>query len=557
MKKWRFSFVFFLFLFFSLIITIRLYSLQIKKGDYYQAIAIGQQVFLKEILGERGEIFFNDGVKILAQNIKKNIVYISPEKLEDKEKTAEILEKVLNLSKKEILSEFEKNKILKKEIENNRVEELKKQNLKGVYLDEVERRFYPFNSLAAPVIGFVNEDGIGQYGVEGYFDNLLKGEKGFLNEKKSPFGYLASLTSGEDFSQPLPGSQVILTLDYNVQFFAEKILKEAKEKWDIDSGEIIVIEPSTGKIIALANFPSFDPNQYGKEKDLTVFLNGATQKLFEPGSVFKPITMAIGLEEGLITPETTYNDFGFVKIGNYTIYNYGRKKWGKATMTEVLEKSINTGAVFVKEQINNNVYLQYIDKFGFTEPTGIELKEEISSQKNLKEGYKINFANSSFGQGIAITPLQLVKAFCAIANGGKLVKPYLIKTIIKENGEKIETQPKVLREILSSKTTSQLTNMLIKVVENAFAKRAKIPGYYIAGKTGTAQISKEGEKGYYEDKTIQSFIGFFPAFNPKVLILIKLNNPKGVGTAEYSAVPLFRELAKEIISLWQIPPDYQ
>jgi cell division protein FtsI/penicillin-binding protein 2 len=321
------------------------------------------------------------------------------------------------------------------------------------------------------------------------------------------------------------------------------------------------MEPNSGKIIALANFPNFNPNEHSTYKNFGIFQNEAIQKLFEPGSVFKPVTMAGALDEEKITPTTTYDDPGEIKIGSYTIFNYDGRTYGKdITMTQVLEKSINTGAVFAAKQLGNNLFLKYLDDFGFFEKTGVDLVgESFSKNKNLKEGREINFATASFGQGIAITPLQLARAMCVIANGGKLVKPYLVETIKKQDGSEIRTQPAVGREIISSKTASALTAMLVSVVENGFGKAAKIPGYYIAGKTGTAQVpwtSLDIDKPGYSEKTIQSFVGFAPAFNPRFLILVKLNNPKAK-TAEYSAVPIFQELAKYIIDYWQIPPDYE
>ncbi len=272
--------------------------------------------------------------------------------------------------------------------------------------------------------------------------------------------------------------------------------------------------------------------------------------------------MAAALEEGSITPQTTYQDPGTIKIGGWPISNYDNRKYpGNITMTQVLEKSINTGAVFAEQQLgNNDLFLGYIDQFGFFKPTGIDIQEIYSENSELKKGYDINFATASFGQGIGITPIQLIRAYAAIANDGKLVKPYIVEKIVR--GENVlETQPRMIEEdsVISSKTSSQLAAMLISVVENGYAKSAKIPGYYVAGKTGTAQISYAAlniDKRGYSDKTWQSFMGFAPAFDPKFLILVKLDNPQ-TKTAEYSAVPLFHDLAKYIIDYYQIPPDYQ
>jgi cell division protein FtsI (penicillin-binding protein 3)/stage V sporulation protein D (sporulation-specific penicillin-binding protein) len=308
----------------------------------------------------------------------------------------------------------------------------------------------------------------------------------------------------------------------------------------------------------MANFPNFNPNQYSKEKDLEVFQNSTIQKIFECGSVFKPITMAIALNEGKITPDTTFKDEGFVKVGVETIYNFDKtKKYGIQTMTQVLEKSLNTGAVFVSQLINHNTFLEYLDRFGFNEKTGIDLQGEVLPQnQGLKNGREINFATASFGQGIEMTPLQLIRAFSVIANGGDLIKPYIVEKIVSNQNEEVKTQPKIVKGVISKQTVSQLTTMLISAVKNGVAKRAGVSGYYIAGKTGTAQVPYEDKKGYYPDRTIQSFAGFGPALNPRFVILVKLDNIKSKSSSE-TAAPLFSKLAQYILNYWQIPPDYE
>ncbi|MDI6883452.1 MAG: penicillin-binding protein 2 [Patescibacteria group bacterium] len=552
--NWRTTVVFFLLFSLSILVIRQLYLIQIKKGEYWSALALGQQVLFEEQKGERGEIFLENGNLPLAQTKRKIIVYLSGEKIIDKD--VETLANILGEEKKELVFALKNQKILKREISEDVLKNLKEKELQGVSFDEILARTYPQKNFSSHVLGFVNQEGKGQYGIEGYFDKVLRGQEDFKEQGKSPFGYLILLGGsfgGEAFSK---GADLYLTLDYNIQYFSEKLLKEAKEKWDIDSGQIIVTIPESGKILAQANFPSFDPNQYFKE-NFELFLNPAWQTLFEPGSIFKPITMAAALQEELVTPQTKYEDKGYVEIKGKPIHNYGKRAWGEVSMTDVLEESINTGAVFLQQKLGKEKFLEYLEKFGFFEKTGIDSQEEIFSlNETLKKGHPRDLATASFGQGVAITPIQLVRAFGAIANAGKLMKPYLIEKIIKSNGQNSETQSQTQREVISTTTAFHLTSMLTKVVEQGSARRAKIEGYFIAGKTGTAQVPlKSG--GYSEEETIHSFIGYFPAFAPKVLIFIKLDNPKGVKEAGYSAVPLFRELAKHIIDLWQIPPDYE
>ena len=558
MENWRIRLIC-LFLFcFSFVIIFRLYYLQIKKGEFYRAQALGQQVSSQAIEGQRGEIFFRDENNFLAQTKKKNLVYIYPKKIpeQDLEKTAELLSLFLNEKKENLLDTFQKNEVFKREISQQGLEQLKNTELKGVQTEELWGRIYPQKESAAHIVGFLNEDGEGQYGIEGYHNDTLKGIEGFQEKGKSPFGYLTSFFTlkKDDFFQ---GSDLILTLDYNIQYFAEKILKQAKEIWDIDSGQILVSEPLTGKILATAVFPSFNPNKYKEEKDFGIFINPLFQKLFEPGSVFKPITFAAGLEENLISPDTIYEDKGCVELGGPPICNFQKRIWGEQTMTDALEESINTGAIFIEQELGSTLFLEYLGKFGLFEKTNIDLQgEEFSSNQILKNGYARDFAVASFGQGIQITPIQLVQVFGAIANGGNLMRPFVVERIIKPDNEIIEIKPKNEKKILSSNVSAQLVSMLISVVENGSGRRTKIDGYSIAGKTGTAQVPLINEKGYAEDKTIQSFIGFFPALEPRVLIFIKLDNPKNAAMSGHSVVPLFKELAKYIIDNWQIPPSY-
>ena len=521
---------------FGLVIIGRLFYIQVIKGDYYKALAQGLYSINEEPGGERGEIFFKKG-ESLAININWPLVYASPKEVKDKEETAQKLSETVSIDKNLLLDQLNEDglyEVIKKRLSEEEVKKIKELKLDGIYIGEEKGRYYPQETLASQMVGFLGADKEGQYGLEGYYNEILKGQK----EQK--------------------GSNLFLTVDYSIQFTAEKLLAEAKNSLKIEGGEIIVMDPHSGKILALANFPSFDPNQYSKVSDLSLFQNSVTQKIFEPGSVFKPITMSAALEEGKVTPQTTYVDKGVVKIGGYIIENYGQRTWGERTMTEVLEKSINTGAVFAEQQLGNDLFLKYVEKFKVFEPTGIDTEEIYSENKEFKKGYEINFANASFGQGIEMTPIQLVRAYSAILNNGKIVKPYIVEKIEK-NKEVSETKPFIEdNAIISPKTASQIINMLVSVVKSGYAKTAQIPGYYVAGKTGTAQISYSAlgiSKKGYSDKTWQSFIGFAPAFNPQFVILVKLDNPQAK-TAEYSAVPIFHDLAKYIIDYYQIPPDY-
>jgi len=528
MNNRRIKIIFLSIVLFAAILTGRLVFLQIVRYDFYLAMARGQQQFFPTLQAERGEIFFHGQQLPVATNKVYYYLYLSPVEiaLEEKEEVSLALSVITELDKDVLFERIKRNSLyepLKYELEEEEIEKIQNLNIKGVYIGRGIRRFYPYENFAAHVLGFVNKDGFGQYGAEEYWDQVLRSDK---------------------------NSRINLTIDYNIQYEAEKLLAKASQQLKIEGGTIIVIEPNSGKILTLAQWPSFNPNQYTKE-EIAIFKLDATQKVFEPGSAFKPITMAAAINQEKITPHTTYNDPGIIYIGGWPIRNYQQRTYpGDITMIEVLEKSINTGAVYALNQLGNKAFAEYIEKFGVFEKTGIDLRGEVVPlNREFKQAREINFATASYGQGIEMTPLQLVRVFTAVANDGKMVKPFLLEG----------TEPEVSLPIISQKSAGQLTVMMVSVVENGWAKAAKIPGYYIAGKTGTSQIAYAAlgvDKKGYSDKTWQSFIGFAPAFDPQFLILVKLDNPQA-RTAEYSALPVFRELAKYIIDYQQIPPDYE
>ena len=555
--------MFLMFLLAAIIIG-RLFYVQVFNHKFYSAIALGQQTGFAEVQGSRGEVFFVNSketkgvsgsgeVKSLAINKENWLISAIPKNIKDKNAFAEALSEAIGESKEFVLSKLAESLsyvIIKKDASQNQADQLNKLNLQGLSLESTSARYYPQENLAAQVVGFLGGDGAGQYGIEGFYEDILKGKAGIKEERKG-----LDLINAQKFQDNLNGSDLYLTIDYNIQFQAESLLAQAKKDINIDSGQIIVLKPDSGRILALANYPPFNPNAYSKEKDFGIFQNSTVQKIFEPGSVFKPFTMAMALQEGKVTPESTFVDTGSVTIGPDTVHNFDQKIYGKQNMSGILEKSINTGAVFLSKTLNHQTFLDYLDKFRFSNKMGIDLQGEVKSNNDLlRHGSDFGFATASFGQGIEMTPIQLASAFCVFANGGRVVKPYIVEKVVRGQDENI-IKPEILDLVISQKTVSEVTAMLTNVVERGFGNIAKIPGYYLAGKTGTAEVPFENKKGYYPDRTIQSFIGFGPALKPQFLILVKLDNPK-VTKSALSAAPIFRKLAQYIINYWQIPPDY-
>lgn len=567
MKKfsnWRLSFVFFLIILFGAVIVYRLFFVQILDHKQYQALALGQQVGFSSVVGQRGQIFSENSqetkgdsgsgeVKSLAVNREDWAIFIDVEKIDDRDLFLTEMTEILGLTEQEVSEKLDSRQshiMLKNDLTDDELSRTRALDMEALSWQNSPERFYPQENFLSQTLGFLGGEGLGQYGVEGYYDDILQGKSGVKQEKR---GLQSIFAPGSEVS--LDGSDIYLTIDYNIQFQAESLLKKAKQDLDIDAGQIIVLKPDSGRVVALAGSPSFDLNHYYEQEGLDIFQNGATQKLFEPGSVMKPFTMAAALNEGKISPDTVYTDSGSVSFGLKTIHNFNGKIYGKQTMTQVLENSVNTGAVFAEQLLGNKKFFEYIEKFGFTEKTGIDIQGEVYSRNtNLKNGPDMNFATASFGQGIEATPMQVAGAFSAFANGGRVAKPYVVQKIVNSSGE-VQTEPKISEPIISEQALSDLTSMLVSVIENGLDKVAKIPGYYLAGKTGTAQVPLENKKGYDEDKTIQSFVGFGPAYDPEFLILVKLDNPK-VPKSTLSAVPVFKELAQYIINYWKIPPDY-
>ncbi|MFZ5364261.1 MAG: peptidoglycan D,D-transpeptidase FtsI family protein, partial [Patescibacteria group bacterium] len=404
-------------------------------------------------------------------------------------------------------------------------------------------------------VGVKDDKKIGQYGLEGYFEEELGGVQGFLSSEKDVAGRWIPI-SGREWQKAEDGADIVITIDRNIEYFACGKLEEAVKRHDADGGTVVIMDPKTGAILAMCSYPNFNPNEYAKVEDINIFNNPTIFYQYEPGSIFKAITIAAALDTGKIAPTTTYVDEGEIKVDDRTIKNSDLKAYGTQTMTQVLENSLNTGSVFAVSQIGPEIFKKYVEDFGFGEKTGVELDFENAGNINsLSKRGKIWSATGSFGQGISVTPIQIVAAFSAIANGGKLVKPYIVDRIIKSDGEVIKTEPKVIHQAISGRTSTLLGGMLVSVIENGHGKKAGVQGYYVAGKTGTAQVAKKDGSGYEKDVTIGSFVGFAPVEDPKFVMLTKIDHPRSTIWAEATAAPLFGEIAKFMLNYLKVPPS--
>lgn len=536
----RVHWIFALFLFFAAAILVRFGTLQL--GGMHAGAARGAGAALLEeegVASERGEIFLQDRFAArtpLAMNKDFYTITADPRHVADKEASARSLSEILGVPYESVMTKLSKEndpyEVLATKVASEVAERIMKFELAGIHFEATRGRYYPYQRMASHITGFlgVREDvRVGQYGLEGFYDDALGG--------------------GGDVEK------LILSVDPNVQFKAEEALRHVIEKWEASAGSAIVMDPTTGKILAMANYPEFDPNEYAKTENASFFVNTSVSGQFELGSVFKPIVMSVGVNEKAVTPDTTYEDTGQVSISGYTIRNFDGKAHGVKTMTEVLESSLNTGLVFVQQKIPKETMRTYIAQFGFGAKTGIDLQGEAKGDvSNLRKDKDLEFATAAFGQGISMTPLQMITAFSAIANKGVLMRPEIVDKKAMRSGEEIAVEPAAVRQVITPDTASALTKMLVSTVENGYDK-AKIKGYFVAGKTGTAEIPDQATGKYLTDETLHTFVGYAPAYHPRFTVLIKIDKPKGVRFASSSLAPVFAEVMSYLLTYYEVPPD--
>lgn len=444
-------------------------------------------------------------------------------------------------------------------IDDDTLQKILALNIPGVDYVLEKTRSYPESKLGGQIFGFVgqNNDGEkeGYYGLEGYFDKFLAGKNGFLNTETDASGRWIGVGK-RNFEPATDGGDLLITIDRTIQYIACKKLREGVLHFDADGGSLVIMEPKTGKLLALCNAPDFDPNIYNMVEDIGVYNDDAISTPYEPGSVYKPIVMAAALDVGAVTPNTTYDDTGEVKLEEYTIRNSDLKANGIQTMTEVLEKSLNTGMIFTMRQMGQEAMRKYSHDFGFGIASGIELiNERGGNLVSLEKISDIYFATASYGQGITVTPLQLAAAYSVLANGGTLMKPYIVAEKRFADGRVEETKPQVVRQVISKKTSTTISAMLVSVVENGHANLAKVPGYYIAGKTGTAQVAKENGGGYLPgDYTKASFAGYGPVEDPAFVMVVMLDHPRASTWGADTAAAIFGDVADFLLQYLQVAP---
>lgn len=609
------------------LLVFQLIKIQIFQYDLYAALAQDQHQVYNQLLPERGDILIqdksNEGEELypLATNKDFALVYAIPDKIENPQKTAEVLFDIFDKEnlEKEVDELLEEDEYFKEEIEENiseagkkskaefkaikreleiearqkdiisnyfsilakkfdpyeplrsKVDEEKLKTLMDLDIEGIDyimekHRYYPEKNIGSHLTGFVGFSGdkkAGRYGLEGFFNDELAGSIGVVKTERAADGGL-TIINDRKYLKELDGSDLILSINRSIQYTVCQKVQEAAEKYAADSGTVIVMEPMSGAILAMCSWPNYDANNYYEVEDINIYNNPAIFTQYEPGSIFKVFTLAAGIDKNVITPDSTYFDKGYVKIEgwpepikNSDFETHGGH--GLVNMVTVLEQSLNTGTIHVMEKVGAKAFAQYVKDFGFGEKTGIELETEgLTNIINLKRKNirPVEAATASFGQGITVTPLQIITAYSALVNGGILMKPYIVSEIILPDGTRQKTQSRAIKRVISEKTSLLLSGMMVNVVQGGHAKLASVEGYYVGGKTGTAQVADKEKGGYQEDNTIHTFVGFAPADEPKFVMLTKLDHPKNVDFAASSAAPLFGEIAKFILNYLQIPKDF-
>ncbi len=512
---------------------------------------------------ERGEILFSDGYSLATNQSRFDVYLFKPEIEKDATALAYQLSQLSPNEKEKTVEEERIKDLLEsqlvwvptwKNVTKETVEEINRQDINGIRIQKIPQRYYPEATQAAHLVGFVGKNAAGEnqgyVGLEGYYNKQLEGQPGKLIQEEDALGQPIILGDSQKIP-PQPGQDLKLFLQRDLQWLLEKKLKAGIEQYGAKQGIGIISSPNNGAILAMSNQPAFDPNQYNQYEQ-TDFVNSAISQSFEPGSIFKVITMAAALDQDAVTPSERCPICDEpLTIGEYQIKTWNEEYHPNATMSEIIQYSDNVGMAYVGRQLGADNFLKYLEKFGFGEKTNIDLQGESSGLvKKRAKWYPIDLVTTAFGQGIAVTPIQMIQGLNALANGGEVITPRVVKAI-KQN-DKWHEQKAEKHRVISPQTGREITAMMVNAVELGEAKWTKIPNTKIAGKTGTAQIPIKGH--YEEDKTIASFIGYAPADDPQFSMIITLFEPSSSQWAAETAAPLWFDIAQQVFLLKSINP---
>lgn len=510
------------------------------------------------IKADRGIIYDRNGT-VLADNITTTSLVVVPNQIKNKTLTAEKLSTILGVSKEEIMKHITKKTSIERVHPEGRrlsfeiADKIKALNLKGVYLVKESQRYYPYDTYMSHTLGFVGIDNQGLSGLELMYDKYLTGKDGAIKYYSDAKGNKLKLN--EIYEKPQSGMNITLTINHEIQASIERELDNAVIKFKPDNALALVMDPNSGEILALSSRPNFSPKNYTKYTTEEINRNLPIWSTYEPGSTFKIVTLSSALEENLVDlNKDTYYDSGSIKVENATIHCWKHGGHGAETFLNVVENSCNPGFVVLGQRLGKNKLFNYINKFGFGKKTGVDLNGESSGILfPLDKVGPVELATTAFGQGVSVTPIQQVTAVSAAINGGTLYKPYIVKSINEPETNTIikENKKTIVRNVISKSTSKKVREALESVVANGSGRTSYIDGYRVGGKTGTAQKVKNGR--YLDGNYILSFIGFMPANDPKVVVYVAIDNPKGV--VQYGGVtvgPIAKNILKDCINALNI-----
>lgn len=545
--------LFFLLASFFGFIILRLFSLQVNQHESFSEWADRQHRRPVPLTGRRGVIYDRHG-RELAVSLETASAFAQSDEILDPKEAASKLSTILKLKPEEVLKKLESQKSfvwLKRRLDPAEAQAVAKLGLRGIHLVPESKRSYPKRELAAHVLGFVGMDDKGLEGVEYQYDHLLGGQPRWVVSFRDALGRVIF----REEEAKSPSYDLHLTIDEVIQYIAERELSRAVAQSRAKGGTAIVMDPRTGEVLALANLPSYDPNRY-QEAPLASRRNRAVTDTYEPGSAFKTIMAAAAIEEGIVRPEDRfYGEMGAIRVGGITIRDHERYNW--LTFEEVIAHSSNVGAIKVGMKLGRSLYYNYISSFGFGSLTGIDLPGESAGMIRRPRNWSlVSLGSLSIGQEIAVTPIQMAAAISAVANGGHLMKPFIARVLTTPDGKPVkEFHPIRLRRVISEATARTLTDLLKRVVAEGTGKLAAVDGYQVAGKTGTAQKLDQATGHYSHSKLIASFVGFVPADDPRLTILVVVDEPQGEAWGGSVAAPAFREIAKAALKYLRILPS--
>lgn len=553
----------------ALLVIARLYYLQIIRGDDFRERAERQYANVVAASSDlnRGSIYLSDkdGNTTFGAILKTGYeLSLNPSIINNPEDVYNLISGVMDFDEALFMEKASKEGDTYEKITDRLDEEMKDKikalDIQGVNLSTQKWRFYPNNEMAAHVLGFVgyvdeNSPLTGVYGLERYYNDVL--ERSAESLYRNFFAEIFLNVKGGEEGENLEGD-IITSIEPTVEAELEKKLMEINAQWASDLTGGIVMDPVSGEIYAMGILPTFDPNYPTLQSENRIFSNPIVSNVYEMGSIIKPLAMAAAFDAGAVNANTTYTDTGSIILNTATIRNFDNRARGPGvTMQRVLSESLNVGMAFVASQMGNEKLREYFTNLGFGEETGIDLPNEVHGLvDNLKSPRAVELATASFGQGIALTPIATVRALSALANDGILPNPHVTKRIEYKTGLKKEISFKPGPQVFKKETTDEITGMLVKVVDEALlGGTVKLPNHTIAAKTGTAQMARQGERGYYDDRYLHSFFGYFPAYEPRFIIFLFTVYPKGATYASNTLAMPFIDLAKFLINYYNIPPD--